>query len=615
MPQNHWEAAASPAGRPLAQFEPYLDGLLAAEFNDHKLAGAAVSLIVDNQPVLLKGYGHADLASRTEVDPARHLFRPGSVSKLFTWTAVMQLVEQGKLDLDADVGSYVPQFEVPNEFDTPLTLTHILTHTPGLEDGAAGYLFGDEPEDNIGLAVALEKWMPTQVREPGTMASYSNWATALAGLIVANVSGMTFEEYVEQHIFQPLGMTQATFEEPLPASLIGDMATGYVEENNALEDFGFEYIKNFGPAGAMSASAGALTPFMLAHLNNGQYGNAQILQPDTVALMQSKLHQHHPAVSAMAHGFYEHHRNGARFIGHGGDTIAFHSQMLLDTERGFGFFVSFNAAPGAEARSAIINGVVDYFYPPSPIELPAEPIDGTAERIAKVAGFYRINRRSNTKLEGVIGLAGDVPIAAGEDNTIELTTPNGGSRFVEVEPWVFQQVDRPNQLVFTTDENDNVTHLLFGAAPIAVGDRVSWWQQASNHQLVIGLSLLAALFTVINRIRNRNSPLAGAARWGRDSIAAAAVFFLLFAVAFGAAVSAVDMNRVVFDFPPSGTGVALLFALIGVVFTAVATLLLPAVWNADDCAGGARWRYLWLVVLFILFALVLNYWNMLGWKY
>ncbi len=193
-----------------ARFEAYLDGLVAAQFNDYKLAGMTFVMVKDGEVLLSKGYGYAHLDNLTPVDPATHLFRPGSVSKLFTWTAVMQLVEQDRLDLKADVSQYVDQFEIPNEFDTPLTMENLMTHTPGLEDGAAGYLFADEESDLRPLAEVLETYTPTQVARPGAYSSYSNWSTALAGLIVANISGQSFESYVDEHIFQPLGMTYAT---------------------------------------------------------------------------------------------------------------------------------------------------------------------------------------------------------------------------------------------------------------------------------------------------------------------------------------------------------------------------------------------------------------------
>jgi len=615
-----WTSAATPAPAQVADrfqhFEAYLDGLMAAQFKDHKLAGATFALIHNNRPVLTKGYGMADVASQTPVDPQRHLFRPGSVSKLFTWTAVMQLVEQGKLDLNADAGQYVTQFDLPNNFDTPITLTHLLTHTPGLEDGAAGYLFGDEPSDYIGLAEALEKWLPSQVREPGTFAAYSNWGTALAGLIVANVSGVPFEQYVQDNIFTPLNMQQATFEEPLPASLNQDMATGYITEHGAVAPFGFEYIKNFGPAGALSASAGAMTHFMLTHLNEGRFGNTTLLKPETVRLMHANLHSHDERVAAIAHGFYEKRYNGQRFIGHGGDTIAFHSELLLDTKNRFGLFVSFNSSEGATARRAVVEGVLDYFYPTTRINLPNEPPKGSAERIAAIAGAYRINRRSYTKLEGVIALTGDIPIAPLDTpGTINVPIPGFGGQLFEVEPWVFQQVDAQQQLIFKTDASEAVSHALIGNTPVMVLEKVGALEQASTHQLIILGALVTALFTLINAIRTHSQQLIGAALWGKRSITLAAVCFLGFGITLAIALSALDMNRVVFEFPPPGTGFALTLAMLGAVFTAISLFMLIPVWRAEACGGGARWRYLWLVFIFSALSLVLYYWKMLGWNY
>ncbi len=600
-------------------FESYLDGLVSAQFNDYKLAGMTFVLVQDGKVALSKGFGVADLQKNEAVDPARHLFRPGSVSKLFTWTAVMQLVERGQLDLEADVGEYVDQFVIPNEFDQPLTLTHILTHTPGLEDGALGYLFADEPEDLVPLADSLAAHIPTQVRPPGTAASYSNWATALAGLIVANVSGKSFEEYVRTEIFEPLGMQQATFDEPLVDPLAADMATGYIDEQGALVPLGFEYIKNFGPAGAMSASAEAMAPFMIAHMNGGRFGEVQLLQSDTVDLMHSKLFTHDDRVAAMAHGFYEIHRNGQRFIGHGGDTIAFHSQLVLEPESNFGFYLSFNTPEGAQARGGIVNGVIDYFFPsgePMPGTGEKPPlIDGHEARIAAVAGSYRFNRRSYTTIEGVTGLGGDLPVVPAGPGTISIPIPQLGGQFVEVEPYVFRLIDGDERLVFVTDDSGQVSHGLISSLPIMVADRVGFFGQASNHQLIIGLALLASLFVIINAIRNRKETLSGAAAWGRRLVVSTAVLVIVFVAGTGAVVGAADMNKVLFDFPPAGLGFVLLFPVLGVIATIASVGMLPGVWRSADCSTWARVRYTYVVLVFVLFFLVLNYWNMLGWNY
>ena len=589
---------------------------MAAQFRDHQLAGMTFALVKDGELVFSKGYGYADIGEKTPVDPAIHLFRPGSVSKLFTWTAVMQLVEQGKLDLNTDVGEYIDQFDIPNEFDQPLTLSNIMTHSPGLEDGAAGYLFADEVEDLVPLADSLAAHIPNQIWRPGTYSAYSNWATALAGLAVANVSGMPFERYIASYIFEPLDMLHATFDEPLPEHLVADFAQGYTTKNSGLEPFGFEFIKNFGPAGALSASAEDMARFMIAHT----VGDTRILQKATMEQMHSRLFAHHPSVAGMAHGFYEIRRNGERFIGHGGDTIAFHSELVIQPETDFGFFLSFNAAEGATARTAVTDSVLDYFYPGDGGALPAfptEPLAGSAERIAKIVGAYRLNRRSYTKLEGVTGLAGDLTFVPGEEGEIVLPIPRLGGRYIEVAPFEFRKQGRQELLVFDTDDAGNVTRGFIGSLPIMVADKVPFLEQAGNHQLIIALTLLASLFVIINAVRNRGTRAAQAATAvvARQALVGASVVNLAFAVGLAVVASGADLEVLIFDFPPPGTGLVLLLPVIGAVLSITCVAMIVPIWRAADCNVWQRLRFTYTALVFALFILVLWYWHLLGWNY
>lgn len=608
-----------PADPTLARFEIFLDGVMAAQFRDYALAGMTFALVRDGQLALSKGYGVASLGTGERVDPTMTLFRPGSVSKLFTWTSVMQLVEQGRLDLNAPVSDYVEQFEIPDAFAEPLTLTHIMTHAPGLEDGAVGYLFADDPEDLVPLVDSLAAHIPNQIWPPGTTSAYSNWSTALAGLVVANVSGMSFEDYVAEHIFAPLGMTQATFEEPLPERLQPYMAQGYTSKYNGIEPMGFEYIKNFGPAGALSASAEDMARFIVAHVSDGGSAAGRILNPDTTALMHSRLFAHDDRVAGMAHGFYEIQRNGVRFVGHGGDTIAFHSELVIHPQTNFGFFVSFNTPEGARARTAVVDAVLDYFYPgdggaePS---FPEAPLAGSAERIATITGAYRLNRRSFSKLEGVTGLAGDLSVVPGAEGEIVVPGEGLGGRFIEVAPYQFRLQGRQETLLFQTDDSGAVTRALVGSLPIMVAGKLAFWETAANHQLVIGLGLISALFLLINAVRNRGgSSISGLVRLGRWSQLCAAVCFLGFGIGLVIVFSGVDVNRLIFDFPPPGTGIVLFLPLLGALATVLSIAVLVPVWKSIDCSVWQRLRYIWVSLIFTLLVLVFAYWNLLGWRY
>ena len=609
------ESAPGPQAPP-SSFEPYLDGVMNALFEDYDLVGAVFSLVYDGQPAFSRGYGYADLETRTPADPAVHLFRPGSASKLFTWTAVMQLYEQGKVRLDAPIAEYVDQFPMPGGHGA-ITLEHALTHTPGLEDGGLGYLFAASPDELVPLAESLARHAPSQQWPPGTVAAYSNWTTALAGLVVANVSGMTFEEYVSRAILDPLGMHNSSFDEPLPPPLDANMATGYFNAGKGLEKLGYEYIKNFGPAGALAATADDMARFISAHVNDAPADGARLLRPETAQLMRSRLFGPVDGLPGMAHGFIETWHNGQRFVSHGGDTIAFHTELIIDPERDFGFYVSFNAPDGGPARDVVARAVLNYFYPQA---APAEtaPPEGTAERVAKIAGAYRANRRSYTKLESVAALAADIPIVPGNDNRIVIPLPVIGGEYEEVEPYLFREVNGQSRLAFETDASGAVVRAL-PSMPIIAFDKLSWYETAGNHQLVIALALLAALFVVINAVRNRSAIRASGgtearATWTLFGLSIANLAFVLGFVALFANTVA-DPRSAMFTFPPTGTGVLLILPVAGVLLT-LATLVFAAVlWIRGTWNLAKRLRYTYVTLVNILFVLVLNYWNLIGWNY
>jgi CubicO group peptidase (beta-lactamase class C family) len=221
---THAASAATGLGNP-AEVEAFFDGAMAAEMSARHIPGAVVSVVEDGQVLFNKGYGFADLENQTLVDPQRTLFRAGSVSKLFGATAVMQLAEQGKLDLDADVNTYL-DFKIPATFPQAITLKNLLTHTAGFEDIGQD-LFNLNAEEIQTLGQYLKTHIPARVFPPGKLAAYSNYGAALAAYIVEGVSGLPFTEYVEKNIFTPLGMSHSTFLQPLPADLAGDLSSGY----------------------------------------------------------------------------------------------------------------------------------------------------------------------------------------------------------------------------------------------------------------------------------------------------------------------------------------------------------------------------------------------------
>ncbi len=474
--------------------EAFLAGIFPQQIERENIAGATVSVVKDGKLLFSHGYGYSDVSKKMPVLPDKTLFRPGSISKLCTWTAVMQLQEQGKLDLDADVNQYL-DFKIPDAFGKPITLKDIMTHTPGFEEQVKDlFSVGNTSPD---LGAYLKTHVPARIYPPGTTPAYSNYATALAGYIVERVSGRPFSDYIAENIFKPLGMADSTFFRPLPSDLAPNMSNGYRLGSDETP-VPFEVVVPF-PAGSLSSTANDMAKFILAHLQDGQFGEARILKPETAKLMHSRLFALDPAANAMAYGFYEESRNGHRIIGHAGDTIAFHSDLHLIPDAGVGFFVSYNSAGKGEIspRTLIWEAFLDRYFPYTP---PAAPtLEGAKADAAAVSGNYMLSRRSENSFLRVASILGEAKVEAREDGTIviaSLTEPSGQpKRWREVAPMTFQDVNGQDKLIFKNDANGNMQLIL--PFPFMVFQRVGSWDNSSVMLPVLAISLLIMLLTLI----------------------------------------------------------------------------------------------------------------------
>ncbi len=374
--------AISPAN--LAALPSFIDGVMAEQIATREVAGAVVTIVYKGKVLFSRGYGYANIEKRIPVDPARTLFRPGSVSKLFTWTALMQQVEQGKVDLDADVNTYL-DYKIPALGSAPIRVRDLFQHTPGMSD------IGGITAENESKLVPYRDWMkahiPARVWAPGTEISYSNYGAALAGYIVERVSGELYPDYVEKHIFRPLGMATTTFREPLTGAMRDHMATGYVVKDGRFSATPFEYYSLIMPAGSASATGPDMARFMLAMLNKGQLGTARILTAKSVAFLESNSFANAPHLAGMAHGFMVHREAGPRLVGHGGNTMDFHSNLTIAPAADFGFFVSFTGGTGSYlGRTELSDAIIGKVFP----QKPASRWTGTEKR--PPLGGYRSNR-------------------------------------------------------------------------------------------------------------------------------------------------------------------------------------------------------------------------------
>jgi CubicO group peptidase (beta-lactamase class C family) len=620
LPQTALGQATAPTAGPIdpQEMEAFVDDFVTAQLEEHHIPGITVSVVKDGELFFAKGYGYADLDGQVPVDPERTLFRLGSVSKLFTWTAVMQLVEQGKLSLDTDVNEYL-DFTIPDTFPEPVTLRHLLSHTPGFEDQDLTFyrLRADQVSP---LDVHLKANVPTRIFPPGEVAAYSNYGAALAGYIVERVSGLPFDEYAERHIFAPLGMARSTFRQPLPASVAADLATGYNHTNGQHVAGSFVFDQPY-PGGSMSATATDMARFMIAHLQNGRLDGKRILQEETAVQMHSQLYTPDPRLNGgVAYGFFEKTINGQRILWHDGSLITFLSALYLIPGQNVGLFISTNSTSGAAAIGAFDDAFLDRYYPaPEPSYPQSAP--GFAERIAPYLGEYTLARSNFTSFERMNALMAPADASLGSDDTLALSVLGQVFRFAEVEPGLLQDIGDPaRQLVYRTGSDGR---LYMMNATLAMF-RTPWYGSANLHRLLFlsgTLLFLGALiawpvgFFVGRRRRSaaaQPTPLpARLARW------AAALFGLLllvsllgFLLIFADILPGFGVPRLWFGTPPLLNFLLALSYVLGGLALGILVLAVLA-WVRRFWSLGGRIFYSLLALMAVLLTWALVYWNLL----
>jgi len=594
-----------------AELQAFLDGMLPALMRDKHVAGATIAVVKDGQLYFSKGYGWQDVDKRIPVDPEKTLFRIGSVTKLFTWNAVMQLVEQGKLDLNTDINTYL-DFKIPDTYPEPITLTHLLTHTPGFEEDSRD-LFTTDPKRMTPMGTWLPAHMPKRVRPPGIHSSYSNWGAATAGYIVERTSGKSYDEYLEANIFTPLAMNHTTARQPLPEQYDADMTKAYTWAGGRWEAKPWEIITSGAPAGSMSASANDMAKFMLAHLNNGEYNGARILGDSMAQVMHTQHFTHDSRLPGFALGFYQTWSHGLKIIGHGGDTQYHHSELAIVPDEKLGVFVSFNTdAGGALSFEPFLETFLDHYYPTAPRPV----LTSTLADASKLAGEYQFNRKSYSTWQKAMGLAGGINIAANEDGSLLMKSPLGDMRLDPVDSLLYQDRTSGHLVAFKTDASGQATHGFMDFVTMMTLERQGTLQSSKVHQGVLILGLVVALFILVAawiRWLNRKSlpKPEESVRTGRKLLVWAASLLLLFPVAL--VVIASDQDRLINGPYTLFYAVLALPVLAGLV-TLVAAWFGLKQWREGAGTIGFRLRYAGAIVMFALMLWSLNTWNLLGWR-
>jgi len=574
-----------------------------------EVPGAVIAVVHADSILALEGSGYAELEAGVPADPDRTLFRVGSVSKLVTATTVMRLVEQGSIDLHADVDGLLPRVPVPDAFGLPVTPHDLLTHTAGFDERIFGVGARDGAPE---LERFLAETLPPRIAPPGQLHLYSNHGYGLLGLLVSEVSGRPFAEVVRREVFEPLGMQSSTFAQPPPRALIDNLATGYVTTGRDPVPLPLDYIA-FGPAGSLTTTAADMARFMIYHLGGVAPEGGEVLADSTRRTMQEPRWRTHPRMPGMGYGFFGTELGRYRALRHRGGWPGWVAQLVLLPELELGVFVAINTDD-----NGLVDALLEHFAADvlgGPRDRPTASPPDLAARTPGLVGHYRLARHDHGtfgKIAALLGIpAPDFRVERAGDTSLLLSSGGAPRPMYEVEPFVFVEPGLdPQWFHFETDAEGRAIRLHAATASL---ERIAGWEVAALHQgvLAVGLAiLLSALGAwLLARIRKREVP-ATLAR-ARGLVASSAGCLLLFVVGVAGAIPALGPQGIFQPLPLWFRGLFML-PLLGVALGLLALPYVVAAWRRDLGSRVGRLHLAGAASAIVLMIPVLTYWRVLG---
>ncbi|MFN3513290.1 MAG: serine hydrolase [Phenylobacterium sp.] len=617
---------------PAAELEAYVDGVVREAMAREHIAGVTVSVIQNGQVVLKKGYGFASLDPARRVDPDRTLFRIGSISKTFTWIALMKEVEAGHVRLDAPLNLHLPEtLQIRDQgFHTPIRVANLMDHSAGFEDRALGHLFERDFARERPLAEYLRQERPRRVRPPGAQSVYSNYGAALAGQVVAYVSGAPFEQYAETRIFRPAGMNRTTFREPhppkagipapMPPALAQDLSTGFRWTPTGFAARDFEHIGHIAPAGSASSTAGDMARYMQLLLNGGALEGAEIYGPRTAQAFRTPLRRTPSGVNGWRHGFAEYALpGGLSGFGHSGATLSFVSNMVVVPDLNLGIFVAANTETGGDLAQQLPNQLIQQFYA-APEPPPREGVRGLIAARDLYEGYYVGTRRAYGGLEGFVGLLRTgLEVSVTPDGKL-VTQREGRTRI-----WVPEGDPRAGRFVAAIGDERLVFEMSDGKARRILPEngaqtyeRAPFWKHPATLAILAAFAGVAAIGTLVgvvvrNRREFRQTSVQRQASLVQNT---QAVLWLAAMVLFAVwAAGTADVARVVYGWPGPWLVIASACVLLASALTVVGLALTPPVWRGgrrvDSWSPLRKLGFTYTALLYAAFALVLGFWGAL----
>jgi CubicO group peptidase (beta-lactamase class C family) len=600
------------------ELRTYIDGVVADAMQREPIAGVSVAVIDRSGVLFTKGYGVAAL------HPARSmasgtLCRVGSISKSLVWIALMQLAEQGKLKLDDPINQHLPpQLQIPDEgFSEPIRIHHLMTHSAGFEESILGHMEVDDANRELPLVTYLARYRPHRVRPPGELAVYSNYSAALAGVIVAHTSGMSWEDYAETRIMRPLGMLTSTYREAIPPELARQhglpqpaspavasmMSAGFRWLEGRLEEAPPEYITHYAPAGALAASANDMARYMQALLDPDGLVRAGVLNAQSVHTMLEPSFANAKGFGTIYHGFFQFPFPGSSSaFGHDGDTRYQHAIMMIVPDVGVGIFIGVNTASGLRLVERLPY-LVGLHLQGQNAPRTAVANTGAPDRrgSAALAGTYRPFRRAYFRTERFfLNLVTASVEATGDgDLLVSGLSDEGVVRYRPLGHEQYQELTGLQRIAFRHSRSGLQLLDPTGSNPL---ERITFWQGPAWLLLIVALTHVVALWGSIQLLRE-----------GRSALRLLSLAWLLaLALAWIAMMPWLsDTEALVMSYP------GVLFPLACWLFfvAALGTLALALFLIAKRPSGWSAWRWAGTgaaLLIFVSCAITLRYWGALG---
>lgn len=592
----------------LSEIEPFVDDIITEQLSDHEIPGAVISVVEDGKTTLAKGYGEADIESGTEMDPDDTVLYAASEAKLFTAEAILQLIEDGKLDPHADVNKYLSSVTIADTYpDDPITTEHLLTYTSGFDNDIYGWAQWEDEAPALSEFAADEQ--PPRVRKPGQLSAYNNYDYVLMGLLIEDITGMPYSDYVNKNIFAPLGMDSTSAAPQPPKGLEQRLAKAYrPTEGVQTETFIGDRSSPAAPAGGDTITTSSdMARYMIGQLES------------TDKTMQEQHFAAHDNIPGMGYAFEQRHYGGHTVVLKDGDLPGTHHNVALLPEYGIGIHIAYNGDGtdgGASWRGKeLIHDIIDEYLPDTGDDGGHRGIGGD---VSRYAGEYRDTRASHSNFTGVQTLTGPVTVEATGDGTLS-TVGLSENPDVSTQNWVqmrqgeFVREDGGASLAFTPDGS-----LVTSQTPQAGYERIGWYESPMLHLALVSVcvTVLLAGFIVIPALGLTRKIRRGVGTWSARIAWSTAWMSTLCAAMFvtGFVLVLRDSNRLM-EMPLTGDltlSIALNTVTVMALFVAGALVMTATSWWKRWWTGWGRVWYSLIAVSGVGFMWVAITYGLIG---